>query len=349
MKTNRLHLLALTAFATLSTTQSLYSTPMRFILSAVGTPSVGALFSSTVNGRTSFHFPDTPHFRRFYDFTAPRKYSALYHTNAGKITLGGFLRFTDQGHKIFSEKAEQKSYKKALSNAISAQKDYKARPSKKRKEYLETKEDHVMHLLNTVALTPSVCSKLEDILSTGPRSKWSFLTRWVFPWRTTVEEDKWGRDPVINRGSLLLEPVKTIARSVVHTTVVLSLALATNATVAWFAPALYLTHPRDALRANVMFVHAGLLTCALGAQLSSLSTYNLAPEPAEGVRVIIQRDPTFSLGNPEALPPAVDIGTEVVAAVAAPGPAQPVVSKTLKVVYQLFNGKNKTKEPAVIT
>ena len=174
--------------------QGSYDHCSELILTISGSPSVGDLFSSTRDGHTSFHLPDTPHFRHFYDFTGPCDYDIFYETNHGKITLAGFMRFIEQGHTLFQNEYARRSYKKSLASALYRHKNFKAFPSKKTFKDLRLAQDQVLQYLYRLSLRNVETRKaLETILSTPPSTVWSKLTQaltwWILPGRTSKETD----------------------------------------------------------------------------------------------------------------------------------------------------------------
>jgi len=289
---------AVSLLAITAGTYNIQSSPINLSLLAGSSRTLGSLLASTINGHTSFHFPNTPQFRHFYDFTAPRRYGAFYTTNTGKITLGGFVRFTEQGHTLFEKENDRKEYKKALADAIWAHKNYQARPSAKRKAELITTENHVYFMLNKVPLSPSNCRQLEDILSKAPSSGFSWLSL-LFPWRSQIEVSPFGQEVTINRGHLLTEPLRICGRTLLYSLYSIAIAGGANAIIYASTPRSPLTTSLIALPSQIINTGRGIIetsltvgggsfaACCLSSLLLSFTNYNLAPEPTEGVRVAI--------------------------------------------------------------
>ena len=146
---------------------------------------VADLMTSTVNGHTGFHFPDTPHFRHFYDITSPRTYDAFYPLNAGRITLGSFIRFIEESPTLFADREARSTYKKILQKGIQARKNYSARTTKTNLQRLHDAEWAISQQLKALSLHDAETQKkTETILSTPhrPHGQLGKISAYLFSW-----------------------------------------------------------------------------------------------------------------------------------------------------------------------
>jgi len=307
MKTTTSYFSILAFAAAFCAVQSVSSLPLQFTLAGEGATTLADLFASSTNGHKSFVIPDTPHFRHFYDFTGPRAYSGLYTTQAGKITLGGFLRFIDESPTFFNNSIEQMRYKQALTTAISAHKNYKARTTQKNKEVLLAAQDQVLDLLSQIKLSRSVCTKLEVMLSKEASKEWAIIHSLLFPWRASLHHNPVTDELTIDQGSVFMAPIKGIGRTLTHGLITLAFIAAVDTALLWSVPAWCLAHPIGLLKADLVAGKAIMFGSSIFTTIGSFTTYKLAPEPLDGVRVLVTKhsDP---LREPFKLqtPPAVD-------------------------------------------
>jgi hypothetical protein len=185
------------------------SAPLQLPLSAGSQPTLASIFGSTQNGKTSFHIPNTPHFRYWYDFTAPRNYSAFYTTDAGKISLAGLLRFVEEGLTLFANNSAQQECQKALNNALLIHKDFQARPSKKKRAALEEAQTRVLETFAKIELTEETAQNLCALLSSPEESTLKkILLKFVLPYRSHIVATENPTESIISRGDLWKEIVK---------------------------------------------------------------------------------------------------------------------------------------------
>lgn len=178
-------------------------------LSAGPRATLADIFGSTQNDKTIFNIPNTPHFRYWYDFTAPREYNAFYTTTAGTISLGGLVRFIDEGLEIFSTDAAYQECKQALNKMIELHKDYQARPSKKKRAALEQAQVEIIESLSKVELSEQTTTDLCALLSSPEQSTLKkIVSLFILPYRSHLVEKEIPTKAVVSRGELWKEVVK---------------------------------------------------------------------------------------------------------------------------------------------
>jgi len=298
------------------------------------------IFSSQIGEKTVFHFPNTPHFRHWYDFTAPRQYNAFYTSKAGSISLGGFVRFIEKGKSLFKNLTDRARYEAAMDGALKAHKDYQARPSTKRYVALHAAEVEVLTRLEQVPLTSEINHELCIMLSTPDSSFFSrLLSRFILPFRSHfVRNEDNPAAGIISRGHLLLETpcygwgaftLGLLISPIMATTFSLIALLTGSAIKAYtslhpFKAQLQMTFPLG-VTALSQRIGTGAFYALWGVSrvlahthdLLYFTNYKLAPEPTDGVTVIIL-DSSEAIEKIQVIQPQMPLVTEEIKQLKAP-------------------------------
>ena len=255
--------------------------------------SLADVFESTIRGRDTFHLPDVPQFRHQLDFKSPRKYSAFYKTNAGKMTLGAFMRFIEDGHKLFADQYLCREYRQTLADAIDAHKEFFYRPSVEKEQLLVEAQKRVLTCLKSVALTESILKQLEELLSTPQKNLLqkigSFISSiFTLPLRTIFTKDQNdAKNVFINRGNMVLQFIG-------QTALIVLLAVVIPVLRAWGTYSFFPKF-REPEKTSVLLFFAGLSIVTsipyytITALISCFGNYKLAPEPYP-VAVVIRKN-----------------------------------------------------------